>query len=156
MLGTVAVLAASCGGDGALSEDDYVTRLEELSQALSDGQAGLDDRYETDLGTAEDPDQRLELAKQKVADGVALRRKFVEGLAALDPPAGAKAAHEGVVEAGRAYVARFEEALADLQQVESVDEIQPIIAGTALSDARGQLTLACDELARAAGAEMQC
>ena len=115
-----AIAAACGGGDGALTLEEFLQRVEELD----DEQTTREGEIEAQLGDLETLEEAEALARIRdlFPQFVALLVDFVDGLAALEPPEEAADLHEEAVSAGREVVRLFSDLVGEVENAESIED----------------------------------
>ena len=137
-------IAAACGGDGALSIEEYFQQLDELD----DEQAMRESELEAQLGDFEALEEAEALARIRdlFPQFVTSFEDFVDGLADLDPPEEAADLHEEAVSAGREVVRLFGEAADEVENAQSLDDFFSLFESGELNAAIERFDQACFDL----------
>ena len=132
LLLALGVAATACGGDGALSLEEYFQRLDAI-QNESDARFEALEAEEPDI---DDDDVLDEEEKEALRDSFAafptIFREAIDKADDLDPPAEAEEAHDELVAAGEALVESQselqEDFLARLADIESTSELEELFS----------------------------
>lgn len=166
----VVLLAAACGGDDALSMEEYYAAVEaetaRYDQATDDISNALNAQFEsaitevTDAAAGAD-DATLEtlvaeLTETAVAATSAAFRltgeqldQFIATMDPLEPPDEVAAEHDEAVAALRASRAAIDPTIESIKGVTTMEELDPVLAGSAFADSRRRLEASCRALEQA-------
>ena len=144
----VGSLATACGGDEALTFEEYYTRFDELGDQFD---AGLEAAEAANKG-----DDALKAIQENLANTVALYASFADSVADLKPPDGTKSEHEELVEAMRAFDVALNAYSDDISNVTSIEELEAIATGEgeelgAIMTRAEEACLALEQIAANAG-----
>lgn len=165
------VLAACSGAPsaedyfGAIGEDtrSYATTVQSLREAyasdMADELSSLADRSDfTDTAAVDEYFvQAKEVAIVKTADllanvGAELRR-LLDSLEELEPPEGYVVEHQDTIASGEALAAAMPSSIEAIRNLDSIEQLQETLEGTAYSVAAQRFGLACENLEAAAVAQ---
>lgn len=157
----VAVLATSDDDDGggASSTPDpaglaeYVQRLTDLGAEFDDRIVDLGTQLNEDLAAEDDEAARLVIVKQNFLDTAAANDDFVSGLEDVSPPEAIASSHDEMIAAGRAYADALDEAVDDLEPVDTFEDAQEIILDPALEELHSAFVDECAALVDAVEAQ---
>lgn len=136
--------ACSDDGGGALTLEEYFQELEDVDNETSDRTDALFENV------SEDPD--LDEVKDAYAGFPDIIDDFVSGLEDLNPPDEVQEEHDDAVAAARDFRAVFDDTIDQVQDAESLEDIQTIGDGEAFTAADDAFTQACLDLEAAAEA----
>ncbi len=138
LLLALSAIATACGGGGEqLTLREYLSRLDELDNELTEQSEALGAQLET-LSEAEAFEQLPESLTQQVG----LFEDFGDGLADLDPPAEAQDLHNETVDAVGDLVDAFRDAHEQAEGVDSIADFGEVF-GEALTAAEVRITQVC-------------
>ena len=125
LLAFVAALSAACGGDDALSDEEYFQKMDELDKET-------DRRFEEEVFTSEDL-----TVGEGVEPFVRLARDVADQADELKPPDDAKDAHEEVVASVRDFADKLDAASKDADQEAALSGLfEDDVAGVSAAEAR--------------------
>lgn len=166
----VVLLVAACGGDAALSLEDYYAAVEaeaaRYDQATDDISNALNSQFEsavaevTDAAAGADEATVETLVAELTTTAVAATSaafqltgeqldQFVATMDALEPPEEVAAEHDEAVAALRASRAAIDPTIEALDGVTTMEELDPVLAGSAFADSRKRLEASCGALEQA-------
>lgn len=166
----IMLLAAACGGDSALSMEDYFAAVEtetaRYDQATDDianaFSAQLDAAFADYSAAATDADEATAAAGLVALTTVAADAtrtsfeltavqldQFITTMDALAPPDDVAAEHDEAVAALRASRAAIDPTIAAINQVTALADLEPVLAGSAFADSRVRLESSCTALEQA-------
>jgi hypothetical protein len=164
------LLVAACGGDSALSIEDYFAAVEtetaRYDQATDDIASAfstqLDTAFEDYSAAATDADEASAAAGLEALTTIAVNAtrtsfeltavevdQFISTMDALEPPDEVAAEHDEAVAALRASRAAIDPTIAAIRQITALAELEPVLAGSAFADSRARLEVSCAALEQA-------
>jgi hypothetical protein len=136
-----AALASACRGDGeALSLEEYLQKVEELSQAEDNRSGEIEEELDA-LGQDATPGDIANSFEQQLENF----SDFVDGMSDVEPPSEVEDTHEEAVEALQAAVDDFDGLVDDLAGAESIEDVSSIFEGIDESNFE-RATQACHDL----------
>jgi len=138
LVAMAAGVSACNGGGGALSLEEYFQKLEEADNTSTERSDAIGARLED----TEDVDE----IKDAFSEFPDIIDEFLDEMEGLNPPEEAEDAHNEAVDAGRDFQDEFENALDDIQDAETLDDLIGAIGGTAFNDADERFSEACNKL----------
>ncbi len=116
----VFALAAACGGDSdgggdALTLQQYLERVEELSDTYNERTDEMEAQYDEDIAEIESDADGIRITNDLLRVGGNAVEKFADAVDKLNPPAEAQEVHEASVATGRAMVAGIDDLLNELE-----------------------------------------
>jgi hypothetical protein len=166
----IMLMVAACGGDAALSMEDYFTAVESetarYDQATDDianaFSAQLDSAFADFSAAATGADEATAAAGLEALTTVAVDAtrtsfeltgaeldEFITTMDELAPPDDVVAEHDEAVAALRASRAAIDPTIAAIDQITTLTELEPVLAGSAFADSRVRLEASCAALERA-------
>ena len=138
-------VAAACGDDGGetLTIEEYFARLAEIDDETEEEEAALDAQLEEELAGITDEEEALEVIQDIFPAQLDNFADFVDDLADLDPPDDIRDDHDDTVDAMRDFVAVFRELVDELDEVESIGEMDALFEGEDFAQAEQRATEAC-------------
>ncbi len=164
------LLTAACGGDSALSIEDYFAAVEtetaRYDQATDDianaFSTQLDIAFEDFSAAATDADEATAAAGLETLTTVAVNAtrtsfeltaaeldQFISTMDALEPPDEVAAEHEEAIAALRASRAAIDPTIDAVNQITALADLEPVLAGSAFADSRVRLESSCTALEQA-------
>jgi hypothetical protein len=161
------LLVAACGGDAALSIEDYFAAVEtetaRYDQATDDiasaFSAQLDSAFADYSAAATGADEAAAAAGLEALTNVAVdatRTSFeltgveldesIATMDALEPPDEVADEHEEAVAALRASRAAIDPTIDAINEITTLEELEPVLAGSAFADSRPRLERSCTAL----------
>ena len=118
LLVALGAIAAACGG-GELSLEEYFQRVDQAGDEFDTRIEGLEDAFPEAF---EEPT----VTRDFFTAAVPIFRDFIDGLAAIDPPAAVEDEHNERVAAGEAFEERVGDLVNRLADVESASELEDL------------------------------
>ncbi len=116
LLPALGAIAAACGG-GELSLEEYFQQVDQAGDEFDTRIEGLEDAFPEAF---EEP----AVTRDFFTAAIPIFRDFIDGLAAIDPPAAVEDEHNEAVAAGEAFEERIEEFVNQLADVETSSELE--------------------------------
>lgn len=164
------LLVAACGGDSAMSMEDYFTAVEAESTRYDETTGDIANALSTQFTTAiEDYSAAAADADEATAaagleslttsivaattasyelTGVELDQ-FITAMDDLEPPDEVSAEHDEAVAALRTSRAAIGPTIVALDQITSLEELETVLAGSDFADSRARLEASCTALEQA-------
>lgn len=166
----IMLLAAACGGDTAMSMDDYYAAVEaetarydqatddianaftaQLESSFAEFSAAATDADEATAATLLDSLTQTAVAATKTSfelTGVQLDQ-FIATMDELAPPAEVQAQHDEAVAALRASRVAIDPTIEAIDGITALADLEPVLAGSAFADSRLRLEASCLALEQA-------
>jgi hypothetical protein len=166
----IMLLVAACGGDSALSIEDYFAAVEAETARYDQATDDIANAFSTQLDTAfEDfsaeatgADEATAAAGLETLTTVAVNAtrtsfeltaveldQFISTMDALEPPDEVSAEHDEAVAALRASRAAIDPTIDAVNQIIALADLEPVLAGSAFADSRTRLEVSCIALEQA-------
>ncbi len=139
-------LAACGGGGGALSLEDYFAQLEELNDARSEKQDGIETDYEDKLNPTEFSDEVIDDFVSFFEESRENQQDFVDEMNDLDPPDEAAEAHGDAIAAFADCLEETGKLADDISDAESFEDLTALFSSEDVNEACGGTTAACEDL----------
>ena len=123
LLLTLGAIGAACGGDGALSLEEYFREVEQLRGDVVRQSERLQDGFDRAINLADSEEATVQAFRDFFTDASAIFAEFVTDIDALEPPDAVADAHREAVEAFEDSQVAISNFSARLNQVESEAEL---------------------------------
>ena len=166
----IVLLTAACGGDPALSMEDYFAAVETETARYDQATDDIANAFALQLDTAfadysaaaTDADEATALAGLEALTTVAVDAtrtsfeltavqldQFIATMDDLEPPEEVAAQHDEAVAALRASRAAIDPTIAAINEITALADLEPVLAGSAFADSRVRLESSCVALEQA-------
>jgi len=152
----VLTLAAACGGGGdggddggsangggALTLQQYLERLEQLSVEYNGRTDAIEAQYNEDIASIETDADGIRISNEFLRTGGDAITVFVDGIDELDPPAEAREVHDASVSAGRAMATGIAGLADELDDTTTRDEYNTVFEDSGVIELGDAFEQAC-------------
>ena len=143
LLLTLGAIGAACGGDGALSLEEYFREVEQLRGDVVRQSDRLQDGFDQAVAVADSEEATVQAFRDFFTGASAIFAEFVADIDALEPPDAVADAHREAVEAFEDSRVAISDFGARLNQVESEAEIDGLFETFATEPAFDRFEEAC-------------
>lgn len=140
LLLAVGAIAVSCGDSNELTLEEYLRRIEALSDQADERFEPLVEALNQEFDA--EPD-RLEATREFFRADIPIVRDFLEGVDDLEPPAEVEGPHEETVAAGAEFLEILEDFTDRITGVESTSELEELLDDPELEAASGRFEEPC-------------
>ena len=146
LLLTVSALAASCGGEEALTLEEYFQQVEALKATAEERATEFEDAFDAELDAAASEEERLAVLEDNFTNIQPIFTAFVDGLNDLAPPAAVEELHKEYVDASAEFLASIEEVFSGLSDLEPAAGLESLFEDTDLDQAGVRFVETCAAL----------
>lgn len=143
LLAAVSLGVAGCGSSEEMTLDDYFQEITTIRDKAEQRMDRLSIEVAGDVGPSTPEDELTRLAMDMMRRGLPITAELVEELKDVDPPGAVEDAHAELIDAGDASVGALEGFLEQAEGVETMAELDELLADESIVAVNERAIQAC-------------